>query len=133
MKKALVIFLSSFTSFGLMAQNLELMRGDSNMKYYIDKDSIEKKGQYYQANLVIKLKKPEKVKIPSGQIVQYDHQVLLFKYDCKNNSDYLAKFTNYMNGQLVSSDFNPSPEKFTPDTGGKDGITNFVCENYFLK
>ncbi|TCM69251.1 hypothetical protein EC844_103198 [Acinetobacter calcoaceticus] len=130
MKNIFVVMISSFASFGVMAQNLELMTGDANNGYYIDKDSIEKKGQYYQASLVMKHKKIEKTESPSAGTVSYNQQINIFKFNCMDNSNYLSKVSNYLDGKLVSNDFNPNAEKLTKDDSG---MTDFICDKYFPK
>lgn len=111
------------------AENLTLLRGNDVMSYFIDEDSIEKTGQYYQANLFMKVKVPEQSEI-AGKVVTFDLQKNLYKFNCANHSNFLAKVTNYYKEELVSSDFNPRSEKFKID---ESGMTEYVCDNFLLK
>lgn len=129
MRNYFFLFLVMACPSASFAENLTLLRGNDVMSYLIDEDSIEKIGQYYQANLFMKIKVPEQSEI-DGKVVTFDLQKNLYKFNCANHSNFLAKVTNYYKEELVSSDFNPRSEKFEID---KSGMTEYVCDNFLLK
>lgn len=54
------------------AANLVTMREGGGQKYQIDKDSIEKKGQYDQVKLVVDYASNQKMKSPLKGVVTYN-------------------------------------------------------------
>ena len=66
------LLISAFGINVATAANLVTMREGGGQKYQIDKDSIEKKGQYDQVKIVVDYKSNQKWKSPEKGIITYN-------------------------------------------------------------
>lgn len=128
MKKILPFLLIS--AFGInvaTAANLVTMKEGGGQKYQIDKDSIEKKGQYDQVKIVVDYKSNQKMKSPEKGIITYNQMETILVLNCKNNSQSHERFTLYLKGNVVDTLANEKGYNFETDDSG---MVEFICSKY---
>ncbi|MEN9450226.1 surface-adhesin E family protein [Acinetobacter baumannii] len=109
------------------AANLVTMREGGGQKYQIDKDSIEKKGQYDQVKLVVDYASNQKMKSPLKGVVTYNQMETILVLNCKNNSKAHERFTVYLNGKAVETIPGEKSLNFEADDSG---MVEFICSKY---
>lgn len=109
----------------IFAQNIEVIRTFDDSTFSIDKDTIEKRGSYYQALLINKLINPLIIKDK-----KYDQSNFIIKYDCANNAQFIVRVTNLYEGRQTSDWLNPKQETFDE----KDNeLVDVICQNYLIQ
>ena len=121
------LLISAFGINVATAANLVTMKEGGGQKYQIDKDSIEKKGQYDQVKIVVDYKSNQKWKSPEKGIITYNQMETILVLNCKNNSQSHESFTLYLNGNVVDTLANEKGYDFEADDSG---MVEFICSKY---
>ena len=109
------------------AANLVTMKEGAGQKYQIDKDSIEKRGQYDQVKIIVDYKSNQKMKSPTKGIITYNKMETILVLNCKNNSQSHERFTLYQNGNVIDTLINEKGYSFETDDSG---MVEFICSKY---
>ncbi len=121
------LLISAFGINVATAANLVTMKEGGGQKFQIDKDSIEKKGQYDQVKIVVDYKSNQKMKNPKKGIITYNQMETILVLNCKNNSQSHERFTLYLNGNVIDTLANEKGYNFETDDSG---MVEFICSKY---